>query len=200
MKKQTYIIALSLLIFGCLFVSSPKAYADPPKCFLNNGTNSGTSGEGIDYQQKDCTSTTDSNGAALVNDKCYEINTNFTPVPIDCLKIMLHIAAFQKNGGETDASQVSSSALPLEGYSNLESSPIYKKYLKPAVQVFSTGVLLLIIAAISFSGIQYAASRDDPQMVADAKKRITYSLVALVMYVFFFALLQWLIPGGIFSV
>ena len=53
------------------------------------------------------------------------------------------------------------------------------------------------VASLIYAGIQYSTSSGDPQKVAEAKDRITKTLMAFVMYLFFFAFLQFLIPGGI---
>lgn len=81
----------------------------------------------------------------------------------------------------------------------VKDTELFKDFIIPGVNVFSSGVIILIVGAISFSGIQYAASRDDPQMAADAKKRITAALIALAVYMFFYSFMQWIIPGGIFG-
>ena len=56
---------------------------------------------------------------------------------------------------------------------------------------------VVIIASIIYASIQYIIAGDNAQSVSAAKKRITDSIVALLAFVSIFALLQWLIPGGI---
>jgi hypothetical protein len=48
-----------------------------------------------------------------------------------------------------------------------------------------------------WSGIRYTTAGDDPQKVASAKGHIFNAIVALVAFIFLFAVLQWLVPGGI---
>lgn len=72
------------------------------------------------------------------------------------------------------------------------------QYLVVFINILSATVGVVIIAMIILSGIQYSASGDDPQAVAKAKSRITKAILALVVFVFGYALLQWLVPGGIF--
>ncbi len=55
---------------------------------------------------------------------------------------------------------------------------------------------LVIIAMIIWGGIQYSAAGADPNKVQAAKKRIYNALLALILFIFGFAILQWLIPGG----
>jgi hypothetical protein len=56
------------------------------------------------------------------------------------------------------------------------------------------------VAAISLimGGVQYSSSNGDPQKITAAKNRISTTIIALVAYMFLFAFLQFLIPGGIF--
>ena len=56
----------------------------------------------------------------------------------------------------------------------------------------------LILLLIIVSGVQYIASAGDPGAVKSAKSRITNAVTALVLYIFMYAILNFLIPGGIF--
>lgn len=71
--------------------------------------------------------------------------------------------------------------------------------LQTIVNVLSAGVGLVIIGMIILGGIQYSIAGDNPQATAAAKQRITNALIALFAYLFIFAFLQWLIPGGLFG-
>ena len=56
------------------------------------------------------------------------------------------------------------------------------------------GVVTIIMIIIG--GIQYSASSGDPNAANAAKKRITNALLALVIFGFIYAFLQWVVPGG----
>lgn len=71
-------------------------------------------------------------------------------------------------------------------------------YIITFINILSGLVGVVIVIMIAVGGIQYTAARDDPQAVAAAKGRIRNAILALVFYLFGFAFLQWLIPGGIF--
>lgn len=64
------------------------------------------------------------------------------------------------------------------------------------IRLLSDGVGLIIIGSIAYAGIQYSASRDDPQAVAAAVNRIKSSLTALLIFIFGYAILNYLIPAG----
>ncbi len=73
------------------------------------------------------------------------------------------------------------------------------KYLNPTISVLS--VMIGIAAVISYiiAGIQYSSSAGDPQKAAKARSRIISTTLALVAYIFFYAFLEFLIPGGILN-
>lgn len=62
----------------------------------------------------------------------------------------------------------------------------------------SAVVGIVVVIMIAFGGIKYSASRDNPQATAAAKQHITNALLALVLYIFMFAILEYLVPGGVF--
>ena len=71
--------------------------------------------------------------------------------------------------------------------------------LQTIVNVLSAGVGIIVIAMIILGGIQYSIAGDNPQATGAAKKRIGNALLALFAYLFIFAFLQWIIPGGLFG-
>lgn len=58
--------------------------------------------------------------------------------------------------------------------------------------VGAAGVLGLVI-----SGIQYMTANGNPAQMTKAKNRIIQVVIGLVAYGLFWALLEWLIPGGV---
>ncbi len=71
-------------------------------------------------------------------------------------------------------------------------------YLKMFINILSGLVGLIIVIVLIVAGIQYSTSAGDPQKAGNAKKRIFNAVLALIVYAFMFAFLQWLVPGGIF--
>jgi hypothetical protein len=76
---------------------------------------------------------------------------------------------------------------------------VYSEIINPAIAVLSGGVMLAILGSIVIAGIQYSTANGNSSAVASAKNRIFISCIVLILYIFGFALLQWLIPGGIGS-
>lgn len=57
---------------------------------------------------------------------------------------------------------------------------------------------VVVVGSIILGGIQYSMAGDNPQAVGAAKKRIINGLIALLAFLFTYAFLQWLVPGGVF--
>ena len=79
------------------------------------------------------------------------------------------------------------------------SCDLINKYVNPAINLLTTLVGIAVVISIIYGGIQYSSSGGDPQKAAKARGHITNTVLALVIYIFFFAFLQFLIPGGILN-
>jgi len=75
---------------------------------------------------------------------------------------------------------------------------IVTNYIDPAIKFLGIGFGLIIIITMMIGGIQYMTAGSNPQAIAGARKRIGNALFALILFTFMFALLQWLMPGGVF--
>jgi hypothetical protein len=73
------------------------------------------------------------------------------------------------------------------------------RYINPAINMLSGAFGIIVVISLILGGIQYTTSAGDPQKVAQAKKRIINTVVALVAFFFLFGFLQFLIPGGLFG-
>jgi hypothetical protein len=71
-------------------------------------------------------------------------------------------------------------------------------YLVKFMNVLSALVGIVIVLMITFRGLQYSFARDNPQAASAAKTGIRDAVFALIYFLFIFAFLQWLVPGGIF--
>jgi len=71
-------------------------------------------------------------------------------------------------------------------------------YLLIFINVLSAMVGLVVVAVIIVAGIQFSTAGDDPQKLAAAKGRIVNALLAIAVFLFMYAFLQWVVPGGIF--
>ncbi len=74
---------------------------------------------------------------------------------------------------------------------------LFKKYLIPAINFLSIGVGIVVIVMVIIGGIQYSTAGGNAQAVAAARSRIFNAILALLAYIFLWAFLQWIVPGGI---
>jgi hypothetical protein len=75
---------------------------------------------------------------------------------------------------------------------------ITKKYINPFINKFLAPLALLsVIIGIIWGSIEYSTAAGDPKKVAIAKGKIQKALTALVAFMFLWAFLQWLLPGGL---
>lgn len=92
------------------------------------------------------------------------------------------------------------SAAPADvcGPSSTNCNKFITEFVNPAIIVLTALVGIAAIISIIYAGIQYASSADDPGAVSKAKQRIFNTIIGLVAYIFLFAFLNYLVPGGIF--
>ncbi|MFO0881998.1 MAG: hypothetical protein U0491_00930 [Candidatus Saccharimonadales bacterium] len=83
-----------------------------------------------------------------------------------------------------------------EKYST-DNNPIIT-WLKVAINIFAGIIGIGAVLMIIVGGLQYSAARDNPQAVQAAKTRIANVVLGLAAFIFLYAFLQWLIPGGAF--
>ena len=85
-----------------------------------------------------------------------------------------------------------------ENYQGNELNPIMD-VLFALLRFLTVGIGLVAIASIIFAGIQFTTSQGDPARTAKAIGRIGTTVGALFLYIVAWALLNWLVPGGIFN-
>jgi hypothetical protein len=71
-------------------------------------------------------------------------------------------------------------------------------YLKNGINFLSAVAGIAITFSLIWAGYQYMTARANAGIVTAAKNRIIMTLVALLLYIFMYAILNWLIPGGLF--
>jgi hypothetical protein len=76
-------------------------------------------------------------------------------------------------------------------------SGLITKYVNPFIKLLSVLVGILVVIGVASGGVQISAAGGDPSKVVAGRKRITNAIIALLTYLFLFAFLQWLVPGGI---
>lgn len=81
--------------------------------------------------------------------------------------------------------------------SSVNSCDLIQKYINPFINFLAALVGIAVVISIIIGGIQYGSSGGDPSKVTAAKNRIRNAIIALVTFLFLYALLNFLIPGGL---
>lgn len=68
------------------------------------------------------------------------------------------------------------------------------------IRFLSAGVGLAITASLVYAGLQYIGSRGDPTSSQLAQERIRSTVVALIIFIFAYAILNYIIPIGFFKI
>lgn len=72
------------------------------------------------------------------------------------------------------------------------------RYIVVIINILSALVGVAVVASIIIGGIQYSTAGSDPQKVQAAKARIRNAIIALLFFIFGYAILNFLVPGGLF--
>lgn len=101
--------------------------------------------------------------------------------------------------------QLSAREKDMQGYSCDQSNPDkcikenpIVKWLNYLINIMAGVVGVGAVLMLIWGGIQYITARDNAQGVADAKKKIIDVVIGLAAFIFLYAFLTWLIPGGVF--
>lgn len=84
------------------------------------------------------------------------------------------------------------------GQDCIENNPIIK-WLNILINLVAGVVGVGAILMVVWAGIQYTTARDNAQAVAAAKQKIINVVIGVAAFIFMWAFLSWLIPGGVFK-
>jgi hypothetical protein len=113
-----------------------------------------------------------------------------TPVSAACASGEIEVSV---SPGDTGGS--STKCIP-EGSGTIQTNPIIV-YLKAIINFLAVGVGLVAAISIVIAGFQFMTSRDNPQSVQSAIQRIWNSIIAIALFIFMYAILNFLVPGGL---
>ncbi|AKM80611.1 TPA: hypothetical protein DDX46_00225 [Candidatus Saccharibacteria bacterium] len=71
--------------------------------------------------------------------------------------------------------------------------------LKQIILIVSIGVGIVAVGGIVYGSLLYTSARDSQAQTQKAITIISSVVIGLLLYVFMTAILNWLIPGGVFS-
>jgi hypothetical protein len=73
-----------------------------------------------------------------------------------------------------------------------------KTYINPFINKFLAPLAILaVVIGIIWGAIEYSTAAGDAQKVASGKGKIQKALIGLLGFIFLYALLNWIIPGGL---
>lgn len=102
------------------------------------------------------------------------------------------------SGGDCPDGQVKTSILGNGGcYEPGKDGEGIFNILAIVLNVLTAGVGVAGVLGIVISGIQYMTASGNEAQMTKAKNRIVQVVIGLVMYGLFWALLEWLLPGGV---
>ncbi len=81
--------------------------------------------------------------------------------------------------------------------SNNGSNCLVTAYINPLIKFLNVAVSLVVVISVVVGGVQYSTSRDNPEAVKAARKRILNALLGFAAYFLLYAFLNFIIPGGI---
>mgnify|MGYP000387918868 CR=1 FL=1 len=105
------------------------------------------------------------------------------------------LAAGHPCGQDTASSAAYTPAIDLGCKGEIE-NPIMDM-LFGIIRFLSNGVGLIIIVSLVWAGIQYSMARGIPQEAEKAQKRIQSTVGALLLFIFAYAIINYLVPGFI---
>ena len=71
------------------------------------------------------------------------------------------------------------------------------KYLVLFINALSAIVGVVVTAVIIWGGIEYSSSAGDPSKIQAGKQRVYSGIISLVVFIFTYAFLQYIVPGGL---
>lgn len=80
----------------------------------------------------------------------------------------------------------------------IQTNPIVS-FLRTVLQFFAGGVGIALVGGLTVGGVTYMTARGSAQQVQKAEEIIRNAIIGIALYVFMFAILNFIIPGGILT-
>ena len=178
LPKLSVFFAVLLCLFFAAVSASTKTYALTTPC-----------PDGI----KNCTPATGStSGSSSTSSTSAPSNLNCSKTPTDG-----RCATCQTNQNDCVQCTNGCGDSAVTASCNHDGCDLVGKFLNPLIKLLSAAVGVVVVLSIIYGAIQYSSSAGDPQKAAKARGHITKTVLALVAYIFFFAFLQFIVPGGV---
>jgi hypothetical protein len=102
-----------------------------------------------------------------------------------------------KDGVKTAVAVGGSTCIPING-KGIQDNPIFI-YMTAILKVVSGLAGIATVGGFVWGGILYITARANASQTEKAKMVMVNSVIGLLMFIFMYAILQFLVPGGIFT-
>jgi len=208
-KNKLGLIAVLAMILSFGTVGTVLAAAQPAgTCFLHS-SGAATTTQKCQSLLGDAKGQKDTDGNALNYKNCYVVTATSSSEAItlsDCngnptpkTKGSAGTVMCGSSGTSTSCAPPSSDDPAAKGgnCTNIGHCDLISKYLNPLINFGAALFGVAIVSSLTIGGIQYGGSGGDPQKVSAAKDRIRNAIIALLAFIFLYAMLNFLIPGGL---
>ena len=81
---------------------------------------------------------------------------------------------------------------------SLQDSSIWKTIMM-VLQILTAGIGVVATCALGYFAFLYATAGDNSKQTKEAKEKIRNTIVGIVLYGLMYLLIEFLVPGGVFS-
>jgi hypothetical protein len=172
---------------------------DPAKCYIySQNLYDGDSSWGDPYVEVPCATLT-----ACPEGQELRYNDDVVGPPV-CISVETETGGTFAGGASPPSGSNSSVNTDCdEKLPNGQSAPLSKDncgiigLLVGGINILSAIAGIAIVASIMIAGFQYMTAQDNAGKIEKAKSRIVTTLLALFLFIFMYALLNFLVPGGV---
>ncbi len=204
-----FIVMLSVSAWVVLGITSTQVFAATPGTCYQQGITTTVNGNVVNNsgQVEPCVSVfpsgKDTAGQVLSPANCYTVTKDALASPISCDASVVNRVAPAGSGDSagnkgTYTCGVGASNKHVQKSINFgckgEGNPILDLTFA-IIRFLSTGVGIVLVGSMIWAGIQYTSSRGDPSATAKAIGRIRSNVIALLIFIFAFAILNYVVPG-----
>lgn len=212
--KNKYIsIFLPLLapVLIILSLAPTPAYAVPAGCYLGEGNGANTytltacPNEGVARavgQYQACYVVL--SGGAFEERNCEKLEESANKVPeISSTPSITNDGGTSEDGISRDELSDGKCDPKNDDNPNNDNDPLSKencgiiRIIVDVINFLSAVAGIALVASLMISGYLYMTARDNAGQVEKAKSRIVQTLIALTLFIFMYALLNFLVPGGL---
>jgi hypothetical protein len=204
LKILTIALFTAVSIITVQTADTSQAYAAPAGCYARSSL-----GGEVSIEEYNCPTEGYARGVGTGN--CYVFaagssGVSPTGVLTDCESITVGRTAVQSPSGSAGGVDAGSAIVggSAPNTEQCKKTPLQAnddclilKYTVAGINFLSALAGIALIASLMIAGFQYMTAQDDPGKVQKSKARIIQTLIALLLFIFMYSLLNFLVPGGV---